>query len=217
MKTLFREIFADCGDGVSYDITDSEFNGRYYQAVCNLQVFSSPWTPYHKFLETLGKSEQDEDQTLRLLKFLKEKPPSSNVCGMFPLHACLNHSCLNNVEVSDGFVHDKGGVTVRAKRNIQQGEEIFTTYIDTAMARKLRRAWLYKSFNFWCKCPRCQVEGDDASTCTKCGKKAAEGKKFPGCGKCQKAWYCSVACQKCAWKQGHKVACSTEHSKTSYG
>lgn len=217
MKDLFREIFADCGDGVSYDITDSEFKGRYFQAVCNLQVFSSPWTPYHKFLDELGKAEEDEDCTLRLLKYLKDKPTPSNVCGMFPLHACLNHSCLNNVEVSDGVVHGKGGVTVRSKRDIQKGEEIFTTYIDTAMPRKLRRAWLYKSFNFWCRCPRCQVEGDDPNVCTRCGKKAQEGKKFPGCGKCMKAWYCSVTCQKSAWKLGHKVACKTEHSKTSYG
>ncbi|KAK3086638.1 hypothetical protein FSP39_021265 [Pinctada imbricata] len=144
---VMKGVFKDCGDGVTYDIDEREFKGRYFQAVCNLQVFSSPITPYHKFLEALGEVEPT-DETFRLLKLLKHKPPSTNVCGMFPLHACLNHSCLNNVEVTDGDVGGVGGVHVFAKRDIKEGEEIFTTYIDTSMPRKLRRAWLFKSFNF---------------------------------------------------------------------
>ncbi|XP_055870796.1 uncharacterized protein LOC106057842 [Biomphalaria glabrata] len=32
-------------------------------------------------------------------------------------------------------------------------------------------------------------------------------KHFPHCGRCSRAWYCSQACQKDAWKKGHKLIC----------
>ncbi|CAL1535004.1 unnamed protein product [Lymnaea stagnalis] len=31
---------------------------------------------------------------------------------------------------------------------------------------------------------------------------------FPHCGRCGRAWYCSQACQKEAWKKGHKKVCA---------
>jgi hypothetical protein len=128
-----------------------------------------------------------------------EKVPSASFCGMFPLHACLNHSCVNNVEVSDGDVDGQPGVSVTAKRDIKQGEELTTTYIDTSLHRRLRRAWLYKSFNFWCQCLRCLFEGDGANVCNNC-KKKSDDQPFKGCGKCHRAWYCSPECQKSNWK-----------------
>lgn len=81
------------------------------------------------------------------------------------------------------------------------------------MPKLLRKAWLYKSFNFWCQCQRCQFEGEQANECTNCHKKAEDGKKFAACGKCKKAWYCGVACQKDAWKKGHKIICLAGHSQ----
>lgn len=214
MLKLMQDIFSDCGDGVKMEITSAEFNGRFYQATCNLQSFSGPITPYHVFLNNLSNTDPSDTRPFRMMTHLEEAPPTANFCGMFPLHACLNHSCLNNVEVCDGDDSGVPGVSVRAKRDIEEKEELFTTYIDTKMPRKLRRAWLYKSFNFWCHCQRCLFEGDDPDVCTHCKKKAEEGKKFPACGKCHKAWYCSVKCQKKAWSRGHKIICRTEHSKT---
>ncbi|XP_021368913.1 uncharacterized protein LOC110460368 [Mizuhopecten yessoensis] len=212
---LFRDIFSDCGDGVKYEITDGEFTGRYYQASCNLQSFSFPVTPYHQFINRLSKVDVQDMRVLALLKPLEAKTPTANFCGIFSLHACLNHSCINNVEVCDGYVNDRGGVIVRAKRDITKGEELYTTYIDTSMPRKLRRAWLYKSFNFWCHCPRCVHEGDDPYVCTTCHKKSTDGEAFRGCGNCKKAWYCTVECQRKSWNQGHKEVCQIKHSDTS--
>ena len=145
-------------------------------------------------------------------RFTMADPEDAMFAGMFPLHACINHSCDNNVEVLDGHP----GVLVRAKRPIKRGEELFTTYINTRMSRKERRAWLFRGYNFWCHCNRCQFEGDGPEVCTQCGKSAEEmGKeKFPGCGKCHRAWYCSTSCQKSSWKKGHKRICSTAHSVT---
>ncbi len=214
MLKIYQDVFRDCGDGVSYDITEAEFNGRYYQATCNLQVFTSYITPFQLFLTNVA--ERGDERCIKMLKYLHNQPKQSAFTGMFALHACLNHSCYNNVEVRDGRGPDgKPGVAVVCKREIQKGDELFTTYIDTSMPRKLRRAWLYRSFNFWCNCLRCQFEGDDATSCTTCKAKADEGKKFPSCGKCHKAWYCSVACQKKAWKKGHKTVCNAEHSQVT--
>ena len=207
---LMKDIFADCGDGVRYEITKAEFEARYYQATCNLQAFSASVTPKNKFMERISTLE--DIRVLKMIKYLDERGPIVSFAGMFPVHACLNHGCDNNVEVMDGFVNGKPGVHVRVKRDIKPGEELFTTYIDTAMPRKLRRAWLYKSFNFWCFCKRCQFEGDDSNECTNCKKTASEGKKFPGCSRCKRAWYCSTKCQKDSWVKGHKAICQLNHS-----
>lgn len=172
---------------------------------------------YYKFLEEFGCVEEDEDCIFRFLKYLKEKLLVFNVCGMFFFYVCLNYFCFNNVEVLDGMVYGKGGVLVRVKRNIQKGEEIFIIYIDMVMLCKFRRVWFYKFFNFWCRCFCCQVEGDDVDVCIKCGKKVLEGKKFFGCGKCMKVWYCFVVCQKIVWKLGYKFVCLIEYLKILYG
>lgn len=213
MFALVNRMFADCGDGVKYPISEAEFEARYFQATCNLQAFSAAITPKHRFMEKLATIE--DVRSLQILKYLEHKPPTVSFAGMFPLHSCLNHSCQNNVEVMDGFVDGKPAVHVRVKQDIKKGEELFTTYIDTAMPRKLRRAWLCRSFNFWCFCKRCQFEGDDNTTCTQCKKVASEGKKFPGCSRCKRAWYCSTKCQKEAWVKGHKEICSLSHSSVN--
>ncbi|KAK3603900.1 hypothetical protein CHS0354_042911 [Potamilus streckersoni] len=211
---MMRSIFSDCGDGVKYEITEEEFNARYYQATCNLQSYSSSLsTPVHVFLKNLN--EVEGVATMLLLQHIKEEPKVATFAGMFPLHASLNHACDNNVEIIDGLVDGRPGVYVRVFRDVKAGEEIFTTYIDTTMPRKIRRAWLFKSFNFWCQCRRCQFEGDGPNICTNCGKYAQEDRKFPHCGKCQKAWYCTVLCQKEAWVKGHKVICQLQHSKVN--
>ncbi|XP_076470166.1 protein-lysine N-methyltransferase SMYD4-like [Babylonia areolata] len=210
MLTVFQEIFDSTPlQGLRYPITEAEFKGRYYQAACNLQCFSAAINPFHRFLNSL----QNDVEGFSVLRHLDEsKIPEPYFAGMFPVHACLNHSCDNNAEVSNGELDGHFGVQVTAKRDIKKGEEIFITYIDTALPRMLRRAWLFKSFNFWCRCRRCQFEGDQPTVCTQCGAKSEPGKKFPTCGKCHKAWYCSTQCQRQAWGKGHKVICLTKHS-----
>lgn len=208
--SIVKEIFANCGGGISFPIDDREINVRYLQAKCNLQTFSGKVSPYHVFMTNLSKSE--DMNALRMLQHLKKVPPKAYLAGMFAIHACLNHACNNNVEVTDGTIDSRPGVSVSVRGPIKTGQELFTTYVDTSMPRRLRRAWLYKSFGFWCNCLRCQCEGDDSDRCTNCKQKAAGGKRFPACSKCHRAWYCSVKCQKEAWKNGHKIICQLEHS-----
>ncbi|XP_012944230.1 uncharacterized protein LOC101858898 [Aplysia californica] len=209
---MFQAAFADCGGGLSYKITEDEFNGRYYQAACNLQSFSCSITPYHHFMNNI----KDDLRGIGVLKHLSDRPPEAQFAALCPLHACSNHSCLNNAEVCDLDINGRPGVQMIARRDIKKGEEIFITYIDTSMPKTLRKAWLFKSFNFWCQCKRCQFEGDTPSECTHCLKKAPEDKKFAACGKCKRAWYCGAACQKASWKNGHKIVCQTPHSQAVF-
>ncbi|XP_050401463.1 uncharacterized protein LOC126818222 [Patella vulgata] len=210
MFDLMVEIFKDLGDGLSYNITKREFDGRYYQATCNVQAFSDLRNPLKRFLENI----KDKPNTRGIMQLLPHNPPEAEFAGLFALHACLNHSCANNAEVFDGIVDNKPGVAVRAKRDVQEGEEVFITYINTNMPRSKRRAWLYRAYNFWCYCDRCNFEGEGSHECTQCKKTAESQKPFPTCSKCKKAWYCSSKCQKVAWKKGHKKICSLSHSQT---
>lgn len=43
--------------------------------------------------------------------------------------------------------------------------------------------------------------------CVRCGKSGQAGVRMKACGKCHKARYCDAACQKAAWKAGHKHSC----------
>ncbi|GFS16323.1 SET and MYND domain-containing protein 5 [Elysia marginata] len=213
LQTVFgSELFANCGGGVRYPITAEEFNGRYYQAACNLQCFSPSITPYHRFLNNI----KEDMRSVGLIRHLTDRPPEAQFAAMCPLHACTNHSCYNNAEVCDAEVYGRPGVQMIARRDIKKGDEIFITYIDTTVPKLLRKAWLYKSFNFWCNCLRCQFEGDQPTECSQCLKKTPDdSKQFPACSKCKKAWYCGTKCQKEAWKRGHKVICNAPHSQVT--
>ncbi|XP_060601821.1 uncharacterized protein LOC132755020 isoform X1 [Ruditapes philippinarum] len=210
MVTVMQEVFDNEYLPVNQrmKINNKEFDGRYFQATCNVQAFSDPSPPFNVFLNNVSQDPRGELVRMHTLN----DPDDAMFAGMFPLHACLNHSCDNNVEVLDGVP----GVLVRAKKSIQAGEELYTTYINTKMPKRERRAWLFRGYNFWCQCTRCKFEGEGPELCTECGKEAKTDKKekYPGCGKCHRAWYCSTVCQKTAWKKGHKKICSTPHSNT---
>ena len=197
---------------MTYTITKRDFDGRYYQCACNVQAFSDFRSPLKYFADSI----KDNPKLQHLLRYIPRDPPEAEFAGLFPLHACLNHSCANNAEIMDGVNRGKPGVAVRARQPIKPEEEVFINYIDTRMDRRQRRAWLYRAYNFWCRCPRCQFEGDGPEVCTQCGKKHVDngGKLFPTCSKCKRAWYCSQSCQKIAWKKGHKKICSLSHSNT---
>ena len=52
------------------------------------------------------------------------------------------------------------------------------------------------------------------ATCAHCGESGA-GKKLKACSACKAVNYCSPACQKAAWKAGHKAECSGSSSASS--
>ncbi|XP_060069870.1 uncharacterized protein LOC132549911 [Ylistrum balloti] len=205
MLAIMREIFSDLADGVTLEITDKEFEGRYFQIACNIQEFADPEPPYRSFITNVKAKPQ---VWACVSPHIRSEPPEATFTGLFMLHACMNHSCDNNAEVRDRFVDGRPGIALQAKKPINLGQEVTISYIDTRMCRQDRQTWLYQSYNFWCTCTKCQYEGDDATSCTNCKKQAPNDKLFPACSRCHRAWYCSSHCQKVAWKKGHKSICN---------
>lgn len=207
---VMRDIFNAAPEGMSCDISLRDFEGRYFQLACNVQCFSDGRNPLHCFLKSIS----DKQQYAHLSNLVDpDNVPEANFSGVFPVQACFNHSCANTAEVMDGVCNGRPGIQVRARMDVKAGNEIFTSYIDTSTLRRERRALLFRGYNFWCNCLRCQYEGDGPEICANCETKAPEGKQFPACGKCRKIWYCSPKCQKISWKAGHKIICSMTHSK----
>ena len=206
MFSIMQRLFSDNVTGVTYPIDEKEFNGRFYQAACNSQSFSDPSTPFEQFMKNIRTAGVSLN-TVGVMRYLKGNPADATFAGMFPVHACLNHSCDNNVECCNTEKEGEAGIMVRARKPIKPGDELCTTYVDTTKNRNYRRALLLRSFNFLCECSRCKFEGDDPTVCTQCQSEAEYGKKFATCSRCHCAWYCSAACQKKAWKAGHKTIC----------
>lgn len=207
---VMRDIFNAAPEGMSCDISLRDFEGRYFQLACNVQCFSDGCNPLHCFLKSIA----DKQQYAHLSNLVDpDNVPEANFAGVFPVQACFNHSCANTAEVMDGVCNGRPGIQVRARMDVKAGNEIFTTYIDTSILKRERRALLFRGYNFWCNCLRCQYEGEGPEICANCETKAPEGKQFPACGKCRRIWYCSPKCQKISWKAGHKIICSMTHSK----
>ncbi|KAM0747417.1 SET domain-containing protein [Meredithblackwellia eburnea MCA 4105] len=95
--------------------------------------------------------------------------------GLFPLHACMNHSCSPNVTfdlVPPVAPVDKKGtrferhsappcvstIYVVASRDIEEGEEITDSYRDTKNGVFRRRKELDDGYGFECQCERCLTD-----------------------------------------------------------
>ena len=68
---------------------------------------------------------EDDVNGLAILTIIyNESCPEPYFAGMFPYHACLNHACDNNAEVSNSIIDGHFGIKVTAKRNIKKGQEV---------------------------------------------------------------------------------------------
>ncbi|KNG85894.1 SET and MYND domain protein [Aspergillus nomiae NRRL 13137] len=70
---------------------------------------------------------------------------------LHPYAALINHSCNYNAAV--GF--DGDNLYIKATRPIQQGEQIFISYVDATNPVRLRRSELRERYYFDCQCAKC--------------------------------------------------------------
>lgn len=93
--------------------------------------------------------------------------------GLFTIACCANHSCepnfslvkRDNEDEADGFVDLDSKMALMALRDVQQGEQVFISYIDED-ASLAERTELLAEYGFVCQCAKCQRErlhGDDVS------------------------------------------------------
>tara|TARA_R110002050_G_scaffold148425_4_gene274622 strand:- start:163 stop:621 length:459 start_codon:yes stop_codon:yes gene_type:complete len=83
--------------------------------------------------------------------------------ALYQLLSLVNHSCKPNSVCVFGKY---GEATLRAVRDLKEGEEITIGYVDLAMRGVERRGELKKGFSFTCMCPLCvkQCESDRSGT-----------------------------------------------------
>ena len=76
-----------------------------------------------------------------------------DLMGFYPVFSNINHSCISNckpVKTKDMRVE------VRAKRDIEAGEEISIQYLIETQPTRVRRQLIYRKWFFMCSCDRCQ-------------------------------------------------------------
>lgn len=80
--------------------------------------------------------------------------------GLFLEYSHINHSCRPNVQ--NCFNATIGEETVHAIRDIDEGEELVTSYIGTSRTKEQRQE-LLKPWDFICCCEVCEGPGAAAS------------------------------------------------------
>ena len=79
--------------------------------------------------------------------------------GFFPLVACINHSCDPSLASTKGERDVDGKAVLVATRDIQQGEELFVSYIDASEGSSPgQRRQELRDYGFVCACTRCVRE-----------------------------------------------------------
>lgn len=82
--------------------------------------------------------------------------------ALYSLQSTCNHSCTPNAEPT--FLHNNHRLSLAAIKDIEEGEEIFISYLDECMldrSRHSRRKELMKNYLFACKCPKCEEQAGD--------------------------------------------------------
>jgi len=78
---------------------------------------------------------------------------SSDVMALYETACLLEHSCIPNLHIT---FDKKFNITVRAGRDIKQGEHLSIMYTHSLWGTAGRREHLYSTKKFWCKCERCE-------------------------------------------------------------
>jgi len=78
--------------------------------------------------------------------------------GVYLLHAHLNHSCEPNVQAWHLDSRVVARVSIKALRDVEEGEELFVTYVQPSLGVRERRRELKSWGIAECKCSRCVRE-----------------------------------------------------------
>lgn len=122
----------------------------------------------------------------------RESAPKRKCPTLLSFTTALHSSSTDALSITNRYKPDASTVN-------PLGPSLFsalTSGVDPVMVRRCRR-----------------VRGDVCDTCgVASGPSSSDGAavKLQFCIQCKKRWYCSVACQKKAWKGLHKAACRAQ-------
>ena len=84
--------------------------------------------------------------------------------ALHPIAALMNHSCQYNSILRFDSIGDETPrntcMTVIAMSDIDAGQEILISYVDTTMPYDRRQSQLQEKYFFHCRCPRCKMGTD---------------------------------------------------------
>jgi hypothetical protein len=83
--------------------------------------------------------------------------------GFFSLQSVINHDCAPNAMSGKQEVDVDGRITLRALRDLHEGEELSISYVERDLGVRARQAQLKRTYQFTCTCDRCQTELAKAS------------------------------------------------------
>ena len=82
---------------------------------------------------------------------------SGNGTAAYVVASFLNHSC--EPPLVQSFAGADHRISFTAARDIAEGEQLFTAYVDVEAPREARRGRLKWAYGFDCACPKC-LDGD---------------------------------------------------------
>lgn len=85
--------------------------------------------------------------------------------GLYSLACMMNHSCEPSVKVlypEDGM--GRGEARIVTLGQLQEGQELLISYIDTRWTRSRRQRELLDGYRFECRCERCNREGQEEAS-----------------------------------------------------
>ncbi|KAH8824033.1 hypothetical protein DL96DRAFT_1532375 [Flagelloscypha sp. PMI_526] len=93
--------------------------------------------------------------------------------GIYVVHSHINHNCNPNISIRHLDQRTAlSKITVIAKRDIEEGEELFITYVNPELPYKARQSELAEWGFGSCDCKRCM---EDSKKQSKSGEKGGEG------------------------------------------
>jgi len=85
-----------------------------------------------------------------------EDIPHSVGSALFLYQSCINHNCNPNTMVRGGLLSSPNAkIELVATKEIEEGEELFISYIDETLAKRDRQKSLLCAYNFRCQCSKC--------------------------------------------------------------
>ncbi|KAG0174046.1 SET domain-containing protein 5 [Apophysomyces sp. BC1034] len=95
----------------------------------------------------------DDEDTF--LNYLGKYNINNQNGGMYLVQSHINHNCTPNVCIEHPHNQSQYKISVRAVRDIKQGEQLFETYVNPRWDKETRFNYLNKSYMFECHCQRC--------------------------------------------------------------
>ncbi|KIO28086.1 hypothetical protein M407DRAFT_72305 [Tulasnella calospora MUT 4182] len=97
--------------------------------------------------------------------FMANSYSTHDSMAVFPNAARMNHACAGASNVAYSWRQREGRFYLHALRDVREGEELLSAYLDPKMPRSERRKILKEKYQFDCQCASCTLPADLSLKC----------------------------------------------------